>query len=73
LDGCAPERGNTTQQQEDEMTQTKVIPFEEAPFRFFHFHVAFSACGGEVVDGFELSIIGTNTDVGQFTRLLATT
>jgi hypothetical protein len=35
--------------------------------------VAFSACGGEVVDGFELSIIGTNTDVGQFTRLLATT
>jgi hypothetical protein len=55
------------------MTQTKVIPFEEAPFRFFHFHVAFSACGGEVVDGFELSIIGTNTDVGQFTRLLATT
>jgi len=40
------------------MTQTKVIPFEEAPFRFFHFHVAFSAAGGEVADGFELGIIG---------------
>ncbi|MDR3669830.1 MAG: MFS transporter [Holophaga sp.] len=40
------------------MTQTRSVPIEEAPFRFFHFHVAFSACGGEVADGFELGIIG---------------
>jgi putative MFS transporter len=40
------------------MAEAKVIPIEDSPFRFFHFHVAFSACGGEVADGFELGIIG---------------
>lgn len=33
-------------------------PFENVPVRPFHFHVGFSACGGQFADGFELGIIG---------------
>jgi putative MFS transporter len=40
------------------MSTTIDTPFEESPLRRFHFHVAFSACGGQFSDGFELGIIG---------------
>jgi putative MFS transporter len=42
----------------DALAQVTDIPFEEAPLRRFHFHVGFSACGGQFADGFELGIIG---------------
>jgi putative MFS transporter len=34
------------------------IRFEDVPLKPFHFHVGFSACGGQFADGFELGIIG---------------
>lgn len=48
----------TEQMTQTTMPQTTDTPFEEAPLRRFHFHVGFSACGGQFADGFELGIIG---------------